>query len=308
MHKTASDHPLFPGFLKRISQLSHPSRNSYSFDAAHEPKAAPLIISSRNDLTADHLYCVAIEKHHAARWLTYESILDGLVSFETVRDLIGHAPGVYVRHPFSEDPDIAVVATSVDAGLEGVRNLIQPSPHSSNWSKPMHILKLRETAGELNLAFPTSMVTYSLDYSDSTLCKGLSHLPTVAIRVGDAKWPPSAGPYLAQHILVGQELRIHVLDDLVFACTISKDKDEVDYRSQSSLDSYEVNLDISVYDDLVALSRSEGLRFSGIDVIQTTDCKYCVLEVNPMPGFHCYDPCPDYPIASALLNKLRGNG
>jgi len=297
-------HPLFRGYLTRRQRL--PGRPN-AFPCRRETAPAdvtPLLLSSEADPTMAHVKNVADKLGTPTRWITYESVAAGSVPFPTVQEAVEATPGIYIRHPFSESPDITVVTTCVDALTRFHRNVIRPSTVSTNWSKPLHSHRLRSCRVSHALKVVTSRITNDPYRNSSTLCKGMSHLPTIAIRLSDAEWPRSLGPYMTQTLLSGDEFRLHVLDEKVFCCAIQKTELGVDYRSATSLHTTEAAIPSEISQCVIALSRAEGLRFSGIDIIQTQNSYYALLEVNPMPGFHCYDPHPSFPIASALVATL----
>jgi hypothetical protein len=298
-------HPLLRGYLDRRQKVAS-GNSSYEVDLEHVPAfPAPLLFASETDPTMTHVKRVADEANIPTRLITYESILAGLVSFHEVNTAVEKATGLYIRHPFTESPGITVAATCIDAVTQNHRNVIRPSTASTNWSKPLHLHHLRTLKTKKYLEVGESWITNKPNCNSSTLCKGMSHLPTIATRLSDAYWPPQLGPYMTQPLLRGEEFRLHVLDDRVFYCEIRKSTTRVDYRSDPSLHLTDASIHDQVLQEAITLSRAEGLRFSGIDLIQTTRNHFTVLEVNPMPGFHCYDPSPEFPIANELIKKLK---
>ncbi len=97
-------------------------------------------------------------------------------------------------------------------------------------------------------------------------------------------------PVFFQERIRGIDVRVHVIQNSTFSVEIRSS--EVDYRYDRSLDITEAahELDTAVAAKCIAITRSIGLTFSGIDFIRSDeDDQYYCLEVNPMPGYHGYD-------------------
>jgi glutathione synthase/RimK-type ligase-like ATP-grasp enzyme len=90
------------------------------------------------------------------------------------------------------------------------------------------------------------------------------------------------GPVFFQHLIEGQNVRVHVVGEDCFACAI--DTDGVDYRYASSY-MRPVQLPPEVRNKAVALTRKLQLVLAGIDLILADTGDWYCLEVNPNPGF-----------------------
>jgi glutathione synthase/RimK-type ligase-like ATP-grasp enzyme len=107
--------------------------------------------------------------------------------------------------------------------------------------------------------------------------------------------------------VMGENIRVHVIGEQVYATRIQTDA--VDYRyagrqgSSAELDAVELDLELSRH--CVGMARSMGLAFAGIDLMLTDEDIYC-FEVNPNPGFSYYENITSQPIARAVAEYLTG--
>ena len=122
-------------------------------------------------------------------------------------------------------------------------------------------------------------------------------------RLERIRWCPTQ--FQAQ--LVGENLRVHVIGEQVFATRIHTQA--VDYRyaarQGSSTELETIELDPQLERRCVGLARSLGLAFAGIDLMLTGDEVFC-FEVNPNPGFSYYENITGQPIARAVAEYLAG--
>ena len=93
----------------------------------------------------------------------------------------------------------------------------------------------------------------------------------------------NALPTLFQAQIQGDDVRIHVCHDQLFAVKISH-KDAVDYRYAAAFSIQEITLPEEIIALCLMISRVEQNPLIGIDLIQTTN-GYVFLEANPMPGW-----------------------
>lgn len=143
-------------------------------------------------------------------------------------------------------------------------------------------------------------------------------------RLERIRWCPTQ--FQAQ--VMGENLRVHVIGDQVFATHIRTGA--VDYRyagrQGGRADLQAVELDEPLAQRCVELARSLGLAFAGIDLMLTDEPVndgmdaegdeatgivpgygrvYC-FEVNPNPGFSFYEAHTGQPIAEAVARYLAG--
>jgi len=112
------------------------------------------------------------------------------------------------------------------------------------------------------------------------------------------------GPVLFQELIVGRQVRVHVIAERCFACEIASE--HIDYRyAPHSRTTCE--LPSAVASRCVALSRGLGLHLSGLDLIETNSGDWYCLEVNTNPGFSYYDT-GEGEVAQAVAETLLGSG
>jgi glutathione synthase/RimK-type ligase-like ATP-grasp enzyme len=135
-------------------------------------------------------------------------------------------------------------------------------------------------------------------------------------RMERIRWCPTQ----FQEQLMGENLRVHVIGEQVFATRIQTGA--VDYRyagrqgSSAMLQAVEIGADLA--QRCVHLARSLGLAFAGIDLMLVEENEagmddpgsqsgrvYC-FEVNPNPGFSYYEAQTGQPIAEAVGRFLLG--
>lgn len=105
----------------------------------------------------------------------------------------------------------------------------------------------------------------------------------------------------------GDDIRVHVVGDRVFATRVTGRA--IDYR-YASRDGVEIEvrpteLPADIAERSVRLSRSLDLPFCGIDLRETPHGEYYCFEVNPSPAYSYYEHATGQPIACALVEWLR---
>ena len=117
------------------------------------------------------------------------------------------------------------------------------------------------------------------------------------------------GPAQFQRWIDGLDVRVHVVGDRWFATAIESDG-AADYRYAAATGPPPTMAPTSIPDELgdrlVELSRSMGLRVSGVDLRVNGDGWWC-FEVNPSPGFTYYEAHTDQPITDAVAALLMGS-
>ena len=103
-------------------------------------------------------------------------------------------------------------------------------------------------------------------------------------------------------------MRVHVVDDEVFATAVRSKS--TDYR-YASRESDQAKLRAFTLDDglerrCIDLSKSLGLAVSGIDLMITPENEVYCFEVNPSPAFSYYESQTNQPIARAIARYLTG--
>jgi hypothetical protein len=273
-----------------------------------------LCISSDEDRTMAYFVdfvrgCTTQPPHH----LSWQSLAAG-PALSSLAETIAQYSGCYVREP-------AISAVSQHALIRTVYSLLHrngvrticPGSRSTNWSKSLHYLatKRQDAAGARRLRSPATVVGLpGCRPSYAAIIKGISNIPS---RVSDnhEDFDRNNGledvsyPRLVQQRISGSDLRVHILGGHFFCFRLHHPK-AIDYRS-GPLEAEPVDLPDWAYEELRCLTRSEGLVFSGADLIQDGAGNYWILEINPMPGYHSFEAAlstREKPISNQILRYL----
>jgi hypothetical protein len=124
-------------------------------------------------------------------------------------------------------------------------------------------------------------------------------------RLEDIAWCPVQ----FQAYVPGVDVRVHVIGRRVFATRVTSTATDyryagVDGGRAARLET--VELPEAIADRCVELTRSLGLRFSGIDLRVTPGGTWVCFEVNPSPAYTYYEGHTGQPIAAALARHLAG--
>ena len=222
--------------------------------------------------------------------------------------------GAYYRRPEApsfDDPNASVAAylqAEWSAVLRGLWNALENCWLNSPFAILMAEDKPRQlvAAVRAGLEAPETLVTNSFDEAQAfsrhfpTIAKPLRHAliddgatgkviftsSTSAIKAADRKSIERAPFILQQEIKKRTDVRVIVVGDQVFATTIDSqahDETRTDWRRgvRTDLVHEAVTLPSKVSDACIAITKSLGLRFSAIDLIEDQDGKHWFLEANP---------------------------
>jgi hypothetical protein len=114
-------------------------------------------------------------------------------------------------------------------------------------------------------------------------------------------------PVQFQAYVEGLDVRVHVVDQEVFATAVHSSA--TDYRYAHTQTGQPARLEaLALPEELAAacvdLTRSIGLAFSGIDLKLEPDGRVTCFEVNPCPAFSYYEASTGQPIATAVARYL----
>ena len=127
---------------------------------------------------------------------------------------------------------------------------------------------------------------------------GESHLR----RLDNVVWCPTQ----FQQFVPGQDHRVHIVGDEVFACKVISNADDYRYAGLHGEPArlLKVTLPVDVAERCVSIARSLGLHLAGIDLRLAPDGRWFCFEVNPSPGFTYYEAHTGQPIADAIASFL----
>jgi hypothetical protein len=127
-------------------------------------------------------------------------------------------------------------------------------------------------------------------------------------RLESVRWCPTQ---FQEHV-DGTNLRVHVVENAVYATAVSTDATDYRYAAQQSGTPAclrEVKLSDEISEMCVRLAASMGLVFAGIDLKVTPEDQVYCFEVNPCPAFSYYEGNTGQPISvgvAACLMETEG--
>ncbi len=250
---------------------------------------------------------------HAAVGRTSVRLSDGHFSLQAEgEELDLNEVGAAYLRPY----DTRLYGTGTADAATGVHHLVyewaegsvativnRPSAEASNHSKLLQAPAIRG----VGFATPESLVTNEREQilafdqqHGSLIYKSLSSVRSVVAELDPKRLPAGAmGPAFVQQRIRGTNVRVHVVGDRTFACTI--ESDGVDYRYAPARMAA-TTLEVDVSTACVALASRLRLVLAGIDLIAAEDGTWHCLEANPNPAFTSFDH--DGSIASALADLL----
>ena len=110
-------------------------------------------------------------------------------------------------------------------------------------------------------------------------------------------------PVLFQELLLGENIRVHVIKNKCFATLIKSEKIDYryDYDNRTFLD---YDLPQIIKEECILIAKNMSLTFCGIDLIKYQSFYY-ILEVNPSPGYSFYEKnLLHKDISTALMEAL----
>jgi glutathione synthase/RimK-type ligase-like ATP-grasp enzyme len=114
-----------------------------------------------------------------------------------------------------------------------------------------------------------------------------------------------ASPMQYQQYVPGDDLRIYVVGERVFAGRIvTDDPARVDFRTDPTHRSEPLALTPGEADTCRAIARALDLELAGIDVRRDPDGRWWFLEANPSPMFLRFEADTGHPIGAALVDRL----
>jgi glutathione synthase/RimK-type ligase-like ATP-grasp enzyme len=243
---------------------------------------------------------------------------------------LGELTGVYVRYSGFEgrrapphlppefapalyaESDIALAAL-----LECLSCLVvnRPGAGMSNHSKPYQLLHIRRCG----LRTPPTLVTsdpheahkFYEQWGGSVICKSISGMRSIVRRMNAehlARLPLLRnGPAQLQAFIPGDNLRVHIVGNRWFATRIRSEAVDYRYGHQEGLS---VEMEATTLPSATAaaclrVAHQLGLLLAGIDLKETPEGEYYCFEVNPSPGFLCYEQATGQPISHALATLLH---
>ena len=188
----------------------------------------------------------------------------------------------------------------------------RPSAMTTNNSKPYQAALIRQ----IGLSVPETIVTNDPDqvrrfrrrhgrvvYKSTSGVRSIMH----ELTPGRAATPDRVRnlPTQFQQLLLGTNVRVHVIGRQTFACEIAAET--IDYRYSeggSSARMQPVDLPPGVRTRCLELSAALDLPLAGIDLLRDPDGEWWCFEVNPSPAYSCFEEPTGLPMAEALARWL----
>lgn len=201
-----------------------------------------------------------------------------------------------------------------DHALDCATTLVvnRPSAMASNFSKPA---QLRAIASAGLLVPPTIVTNDPAAVQEFRAKHGRVIFKSIsAARSIVHEWTAEGGPSLEriralpvqfQALILGEDIRVHVIGNRLKATRILSAA--IDYRYDSSTAMEPFRLPPSVAQSCLDLASSLDLAFAGIDLRRTRDRRFYCFEVNPSPAYSYFEDHGRQSISVALV-ELLSNG
>lgn len=113
-------------------------------------------------------------------------------------------------------------------------------------------------------------------------------------------------PVQLQEMVSGIDVRVHTVEDRLFATEIQSDATDYRYAHREGARRYmrPVELPQAVATQCLRLATRLGLTVSGIDLRRMPDGGYCCFEVNPSPAFLWFEQWTGQRIGDAIVHLL----
>ena len=180
---------------------------------------------------------------------------------------------------------------------------------ASNDSKPAQMMRIHE----LGWSVPETLVTTNpasarafWERHTSVIYKSVSSVRSQVSRLSTDHLPRFADitscPTQFQQYVAGQDFRVHVVGEQVFAAEVVSAAD--DYRFDTTAVVRACTLSDEMEQRCLDLAMALDLSLAGIDLRRTPDGEWYCFEVNTSPGFSYYEHNTGQPIAQAAAQML----
>jgi len=223
--------------------------------------------------------------------------------------------GIYLRpgeHVAGNAQNAAMVLLALAGSLRSVV-VNRPAAGRSNTSKPYQI-GLIERAGfqvpdTLVTTDPTAARAFLRKHS-RLVYKSLSGIRSIVATLDVSEEGRldnvRNGPVQLQAYVRGLDVRVHIVKDQWFACSVESAAADYRYAGPTG-----TTAELSAFDlpekvgrQLVKMVRGLNLLVAGVDLRRTPEGSWVCFEVNPSPGFPWYEETTGHQIAEAIANLL----
>jgi glutathione synthase/RimK-type ligase-like ATP-grasp enzyme len=240
----------------------------------------------------------------------------GTVSVEGGAIDLRSVGAAYIRPQLSpperEGADAALIAW---ADLTRAAVINRPAPMAANNSKPY---QLGLIAG-LGFDVPETLVTTDPEQArrfrrrhGRVIYKSVSGIRSIVSQLDDTRLgrlaDVTSGPTQFQEHIAGDDVRVHVVGESVFATRARSPADDYRYASRAgaALELTVADIPAAIADRCRAAAHAMALPVAGIDLRHTPDDRWVCFEVNPSPAFTFYEHATGQPIGAAIAQLLIG--
>lgn len=200
------------------------------------------------------------------------------------------------------------------AWIEATRALVinRPSAQMSNGSKPFQAQLIKQVGFDV----PDTLITNDPErvWEFWTQKKRIVYKSISSVRSIVAELSPTKAtalnrvrvcPVQFQELIQGEDVRVHVVGEALFATRITSSAVDYRYAGGSDTPTLEaMTLDDDIAERCLTLSARLGLPFVGIDLKVTRDGRVFCLEANPSPAYTYYEVATGQGISTALAEYL----
>jgi glutathione synthase/RimK-type ligase-like ATP-grasp enzyme len=226
---------------------------------------------------------------------------------------LGEVDAAYIRPQESSSEGRAADAALVAwADLTRARLVNRPAAMAANNSKPYQLGLI----ARLGFDVPDTLVTTDPGEvrrfrrrHGGVIYKSVSGIRSIVSRLDDETLERLAdvanGPTQFQQHIAGEDVRVHVVGQELFATRVRSGADDYRYGSDGvTLELAAVEIPATIADRCRAAARAMGLPVAGIDLRHTPDDRWVCFEVNPSPAFTFYEHATGQPIGAAIARLL----
>ncbi len=303
------------------------------------PSESPLSLAIEEAQRAGIPHAVFNQRHSRVAALTLEVTGDGasvngsLQLFGEVFDL-SQFTGVYgrLRHPRQLPEHHTASRIRADATgarrAEAVHDLLlqwmqlapcrvanRPRAMLSNASKPYQAQRIADAGFAVPPTLVTNVPQAAVEFRAAhrrVIFKSVSAVRSIVRELTPELLPRldrvrTLATQFQAHI-PGDDVRVHVIGERVFATKISGPATDYRYAARDGVEVEVVptELPTDIVQRCVRLAEALTLPFCGIDLRVTPDGEYYCFEANPSPAYSYYEHATGQPIARALVEWLGG--
>lgn len=186
----------------------------------------------------------------------------------------------------------------------------------SNNSKPYQLFLAKEAGIKIPDTCITTNEKTALDFyhekKQDIIYKSISGTRSIVMKLLKKDLPRLKKlffcPTQFQEFVVGNNLRVHVINNIILATLIHSEATDYRYTTKSGavspvLSHVELRADRKL--KCISFSKQLKLFFSGLDFKQNREGELTCFEANPMPGYSYYEKSTSQPIAYTLACEMK---